>query len=334
MTTSQDCSIGIGAEVTFKTGVTPTRWFEFEDESIDWDKSVKQSTALRVGSRVARAARRAVVTGQGKGDVVVPAISKGMGLLWESCLGSMVSTLVSGTTYQQVGTFADVLPSRTVQKGIVEVGGTVDPYTYTGCTVDSWELDFPNADYVKLKTSWDCADVTTATAYAAPSYPAAANLFHFAGGSVYSGTLTAPTSSALASAATALADVRGGSISCKNSIAGNRFNLGGAGRKSRQVVQGLREITGKVDVEYDNTTFRDAVIADTGMALVLTWTAAALSTGLETLQVVLPEVRFNGELPKAKDGDLVMQSLSFDVLDNLSAAQPLWVVMRTSDAAI
>ncbi len=33
MTTPQDCSVGLGVESVYGTGVTPTRWFEFLDES-------------------------------------------------------------------------------------------------------------------------------------------------------------------------------------------------------------------------------------------------------------------------------------------------------------
>lgn len=334
MTTPQDCSINLGIESTYGTGVTPARALEFTDESFDWQKHVKQGAGLRVGARVARSARRVVPTAEGGGDLTVECVSKGMGLLWQCAMGAGTSTLVSGSTYQQVFTFADTMPSATVQKGIPQLGGTVDPYTFVGGTVDSWELDFANADIVRLKTTWDFKDVTTATGFAALTYPTAPNLFHFQTATLYNGTLTAPTTTALASATTAVADVRGGTISVSNNTDQGRFNIGGLGRKAKPIVKGVRPITGKLDVEYDNTTFRDAVLNETPMALVLTWTAGALSTGTETLQIVLPEIKFDTELPKSKQGDLVMQSMGFTVLDNLTAAQPLWVVCRTSDTAL
>jgi hypothetical protein len=67
---------------------------------------------------------------------------------------------------------------------------------------------------------------------------------------------------------------------------------------------------------------------------VLNLTGGALSTGTETLQIVLPEVKFDGELPKTNGTDLVTATLSFAVLDNLTAAQPIWVVTRTADTAL
>lgn len=335
MAGTQDCSIGFATESTFRTAATPTRWLEvLGDESLDYQKTVKQGQGLRVGSRVARSVRRVVTSVGAGGDFSTEAISKGMGLLWQWLLGTGASTLVSGSTYQQVFTLGDAPASLTIQKGIVEAGGTVDPITFLGCMASGFEIDFSNADIVTVKASVDAADVSTATAYAAPSYASGANLFHFAGGSISTGALTAPTTTALASGATPVTNVRGGSISVDHSLRDDRYNLGGAGKKSKQL-HGLTSITGKLDVEYDSTTFRDAVLNETPMSLILTWTTAgALSTGFETLQVVLPEIKFDGELPKFNGADLITPSMSFTALDNLTAAQPIWIVTRTADTAL
>src|SRR5512139_3848926 len=158
MTTFQDCSLTMGKESTFGTGVTPARAFEFIDESLDFDKGIKQGAGLRVGSRVARSNRRVVTTSDAGGDISLECVSKGMGLLWEQCLGSGVSTLVSASTYQQVFTLADILPSATWQKGIPRFDGTVDAYTYVGATVDSWELTFGNGEIAQLKATLDAKD--------------------------------------------------------------------------------------------------------------------------------------------------------------------------------
>ena len=332
MTTMQDCSVGIGVESVFGTGVTPTRWLEFVDEGLDYQKKTVQGKGIRVGSRVARSNRRAVVSADIGGDLTLECLSKGLGLLWQACLGAGASALVSGTTYQQVFTLGDV-PTFTLQKGLPRVDGTVDAYTFTGCAVDKFEIGFKNNDLLTLKASIDGRDVTTATTYAAPTYAVAANLFSFAGAAVYSGALTAPTVSALASGATQLSGVRGGSIAVSNELDADRYNAGGGGRKARQLT-GERKISGSLEVEYDNAMFRDAVLSDAPLNLVVTYTAGPLSSGLETLQIVVPEIKLSGELPKSNGGDLIKQSLKFVGLDNLTAAQPLWVVVRTSDAAL
>lgn len=335
MTTAQDCSIGLGLQGTFGTNVTPTRWLEFSAESLDYRKGIVQGSGLRVGSRVARSGRRVVATMDGGGDISLDVLSKGMGLVWQACMGSGSSTLVSAGVYQQVFTFADTMPFVTVQKGLPRSSGTVDALTFGSSVVTGWELGMDKAGILKLKTTWDCRDLDTATAYAPPSYPAGtSNLFAFAGGAIHTGTLTAPTTTALAAGATPVANVTDFGITVSNGLATDRFFLGGAGKKSAQLVQGLRSIGGKLTVEYDSTIMRDALIADTPMSLVLTFTAGALAAGTETLQVVIPEIKLDGELPKANAGNLVAQGISFTGLDGLSAAQPMWLVARTADTAL
>lgn len=336
MASSQDCSIGFAVETTYKTPVTVARWLEYLDESMDWNKSVKQGKGIRVASRAARSGRRVVTSAMGGGDISVEACSKGLGLWWQALLGSATSTLVSGTTFQQVFTLGDNPSPLTIQKGLPHINTdgtmTVDPYTFSGCMVDSWEFDFPNDDIATIKATINAGDMATATAYAAPSYVTTPNLFHFANVSFSSGTLTSPTTTVLGAGATPLTDIRGGSVSVNNNL-GVRLNGGGGGRQSKPTL-GLRTISGKLDVEYDSTTWRDSVIGDTPLNLIVTYTGGALSVGTETLQLVIPEIKLDGEIAKTNGTDLIVQSVAFQGLDNLSAAQPIWVVTRTSDAAL
>lgn len=334
MSTFADCTIGIALESTYGTLVTPTRWFEFQTETFDWNKNVKQGQGMRAGSRVDRSNRRVVTSADGGGDYGQEILSKGMGLLWQACMGSGTSTLVSGTTYQQVFTWADSLPSFTAQKALIRFDGTTTPYTFTGATIDSFEIAADNDAIAQMKATIDMRDLSTVTAYAAASFPpAAANLLHFAGGAIYSGTFTAPTATALASGTTQLANVRSMSLKVNHNQGTSRFNFGGGGRKSKPWM-GKRDVTGSMQVEYVDETFRDAVLNETPMPLILTYQGGSLSTGVETLQIVIPEAKFNGKLPMANGGNEILQDLELVGLDNLTAAQPMWIVVRTSDSAL
>jgi Phage tail tube protein len=336
--TSQDASVGISAvEAAYKTNTTASRWFEYIDESFDWKKNTKQGKGLRVGGRVARSARRAYVAGSGAGDMSMECTSKGMGLLWQACLGTGVSTNVSGATYQQLFTLGDNPGSVSVQKGLPYVNSdgsfTVAPHTFLGGMVDTWELDCPNADIATLKTTWDFGDITTATSYAAPSYPTAPNLFHFANGSITTGTLTSPTTTVMGSGATTVADIRSVTITVNNNLTKNRFNYGGAGRESKPTI-GLRTISVKFDAEFDSIAYRDAILNETPMNFIVNFTGGALSTGTEQLQVVIPELKLDSPMPATNGTDLIIQSLTGEGLDNLTASQPIWVASRTSDSAL
>lgn len=334
MATFQDSSVGFALETTYGTGVTPTRFLEFTDENLQYNKTIKQGQGLRVGGRVARSGRRTVPASDVSGDVTMECLSKGQGLWWNLLMGAGTSTLVSASTYQQLFTLADVMPSATVQVGRPRTDGTVDAFTFAGVICDSFDITFNQADIVSVKATLDGRSVTTATAYAAPSYATGGSLFTFAGCTLQTGTLTAPTSTALASGATPIANVRAGDIQVQHGLFKDRWLAGNGGLKS-QSLTGLRTISGTLTAEYSTGTLRDAILNETPMSLVATWvTTTALSTGVETLQVVLPEIKLDGDLPTTNAGNLITHPVKFQGLDNLTAAQPIWVVTRTSDAAL
>lgn len=333
-----DASLGIANEATPKTYATPTRWPEVLSPEADVNKSVKQGKGLRVGSRVDRSARRVVTSADASVKHGIELTSRGMGLFWESCLGTGTSTLVSGSTFQQLFTPATgvTIPSRTVQTGVVDATGTVNAVSYLGCMVSSWDLELPNDDIGVLTMNWDAADWTTAQAYAAPSYASLPFLFHFGAVSAVTlgGTVTVPTTTALATGGTASTAVRSVKVAGDNQAVKNRYNFNGGGRKSRQLVGDLK-LTGELEIEYVDNTIRDAFLNDTALSLSVTITTTeALSSGFSTFQLVLPEIKLNGEIPKANGYDLPVMKVPFDVLDNLSASSPIYIVHRTADSAL
>jgi hypothetical protein len=334
MAAQQDQSVGFIEEVTYNTSPgAVTRWVEFTDAPFDYKPTRVQGKGLRVGSSVARSGRRVQAAVEADGSVSLEAISKGMGLLWKWAMGGATSTLVSGSTYQQVFSLSSTLASFVAQQGLVQGDdGTVDATTFTGVMMDGFDLNFPNADIVNAKFGFDICNLTTATGYAAPSYAASPSLFHHANASLSTGALTAPTTTALGAGGTPVANVIGGSLTLANNLSSVK-PIGNAGKKVKPTT-GAREISGSLDVDYDSTTFRDAFIADTPFNLVITWTGEALSVGNATLQIIVPEIKFDGDLPHPNGTDRIAQGMKFTGLDNLTAAQPLWIVMRTSDAAL
>lgn len=340
MTIQADCSIGFKKETTYGTSVTPDRFLEFTSESIDFDRDFYQSTALRPGSRLARSSRRALVKDGGKGDIELEVPTRGLGTFLEALLGVGSSSLVSTGLYQQLFTLIkdDFLPSVTLQKGIPRLGANVvDAYTAKGAVCSSFELSMANSDVLKLKSSWTAREIDTTIAYATPSYAAAAELFTFVGaGLVVGGVVTVPTPTALATGGTTVADVRDFSISVDQKLDSNGFNMGGGGKRTRRPAVGIAEVTGRITAEYDAVTFRDALAAQTPMALVATFQAATEITAgnKPTLQVVVPDIRFESELPKSNGGDVITQAIDFTAFDGLVAAHPLYIAVRTADAAL
>lgn len=335
MANLQDCSINIKPETTFKTPVTPDRAFEFTDESVTWTPTIVQGQGLRVSSFTPRSARRVAPVGEGGGDITMEIMSKGFGYWWQACMGTAVVTNVAGATYQHNYTWNKLPSSLTVQKASIRADGTVDPITFAGVMVQSFVITFANSGLVTLQVTLDCADYSTATAFATLTYAASPNLFHFGNWSMATGTFTAPTTIAMPSAATPMLGVRSLTITGNRNPQDDRFNAIGTGRKDQQIGTQF-DITGSMDVEYISTTLRDAYLNQTQMSLVSTVTAGALSTGLETFCVALPAIMLDpdGAVPSANGTGLIVQSIPFTALDNLTAAQPIWISTRTADTAV
>lgn len=329
----QDWSVGLAKESTFGTAVTPSRWLEFtEPKPFTIDRGIKQGAGLRPGSRVARAARRVKTIRQASGDITVEAFSKGLGLLLEACMGSGVSTLVSGAVYQQVHSLADVLPSHTIQFGVPNSAGTIRPLTFSGCTVSAWELGGAVGDIATLKTTWDARNWTTATAYTSPSYPSGGNLFTVESATINTGTVVMPTTTVLGSAGTPLAGVKDFKVAMSNAIVADRFFMNNAGLKDRQL-PGTRLPTVELNVEYQDNTLWDALEADSDLSLVINLVGGALATGSETLQVVIPDLKLDEGLPEGGPDSIASQAIKMVGLDNLTQA-PIVMVSRTSDTAL
>lgn len=343
MTTQLDASIGFKKATTFGAPAVVDRFFEFTEESLDFDRQFYQGSGLRVGSRTARSARRVMTRDGAAGDISLEMPTKGAGALFELLLGTAGSTLVADSTavYQQVFTPIknDFLPTATIQKGIPQLGGGIDAYTAHGMVCSSFELGMSNSDVLKLKTSWLARQIVTDVAYQTPSYPAAFELFSFVGAGIVvgGGAVTVPTATALATGGTEVANIRDFNFTFDNGLDKNGFNMGGAGLRTRPPAVGLAVPKGKLTAEYDSTDFRDAVRDQEPMAMVATFEGPTeIEEGfVPILQIVLPDIRFDpGELPKTAGGDVITQSLDFSGFDNLVAEHPLYIVMRTADTAL
>lgn len=341
MTTQLDCSIGMSvAETTYGTIVTPTKFFEFTDESLGREPTFLQGQGLRVASRIPRAGRRVLGKEMASGDFTVEAGSKGLGALLMAALGAVTSTQRAATgVYQHNFTPAatDFLPSYTLQKGIPPLGGgATNAITFPGAVCSALDIECPNADLVTVKPTWNARNVDTVTAYAAPAYPTPIELFRFASGAItIGGSPTGPTTTVLATGGTAVADIRDFKLTWDNGLDDGGFNLGGAGKRSRKPATGVSALTGSVTAEYDSTTLRDAYLNQTDLALVLTLSGTTvIGTGSDVpgLQIYIPNIRLEGEIPKAAGGDVITQSIDWTGLDNLSAT-PLTIAYVSTDTA-
>jgi hypothetical protein len=348
MTTQLDASIGLKKETTYGTGVTVDRHFEFMTESLDYQLELIQGGGLRSGSRFPRSTRRSIGKYTAGGAFEMEAYSRGMGPIFEAAFGSGTSTVISGAAYQQLytpGTTADPLPSYTIQKGLPRVGGasiaTADTQTFVGAQCNTLELSCEVGGILKVATEWKAKNMGVATAYATPSYPSSTNgqIFTFIHGAItIGGTVTAPTTTALATGGTAIANITAASVKLDNNLDDEGFYFGGAGLRGRpSVVQYTEDsITGSFTAEYTDNVLRDAYIAQTELAMVLTFqgTTAIVASNYPTIQVYVPAIKLDGEVPKANGGNVVTVNAPFHGFDNTVATSPIYLAYVTADTAI
>jgi hypothetical protein len=343
MPTMLDHQVGWKVESTYGTAVTVDRFAEFlPGSSIDWDPNVVQGKGLRVGARTARSARRVPLIGKGSGKLQLELTSKGLGTLFQSAFGIGASTLVSAGLYQQnfnTEVTGSYLPSFTLQEGVVKPGGTVDTYTAAGCTFSKFEIEMPGDGIATFSGDFDFLTLATNVALATASYPTSPTLYAsgmpVTGAMQVGGTLTAPTTTALASLASSTnAVVKSWKLSVDHSIDTKRDRLGGRS----QPTAGECKISLSATVEYDATTgatFRDAQIGQTAMPILLNATTAeVIGSGNAALQIVLPAAFVGkGAIPVPSAGEVITTDIEFDVLDNLTN-DPLALCLRTADAAL
>ncbi len=326
MPTPLDYALEVAPESTFGTAGTPWRGTDFTGESLQAKKETKSSESLRPGLMGART--RGVTWQEGGGSTEHEAVARGMGLLWQALMGSGTSTMVSTGLYQQVFTFSSTPPaSLTLRKSIPQLNGTTwGQFTFTGAMATGFELSIGSKDILKLKADWLTKFPTSSTTTTlAPTYPASAPLLTFAGAALSTGTLVAPTATALATAPTTVC-VRDFSVKVDQAYKAREGTCTG-GQPGKGGSADLRKVDGSVTMEYDSTTYTDLILSDASISLIATFT-----NGADQLQVVLPDIKLNGDLPTPTKGDLVTHKIPFEAFH--SAAQMMWVVIRTPDTAL
>lgn len=330
-------SLNFRAESTYGTYLAPNRALEFDDEGLDFAPTWSDGNGLRVGALTDLDYRSVETSRAGSGPVKIAAQTKGLGVLLDAAHGSSTSTLVSGSTYQQVHQFGTSPASLCIQKGIPQTtAGTVDALSFLGCMVDSWSFDGSGDAVPMFEFNFDIRDIDSLQSFAALTYPTLLptsiySFEHVAAG--YGGSLTTPTTTALASGPTAATNFRDFKFEVKNNLV-RRPNVGLGGLTAKPQ-PGRREVTGSFTAEYENmTSYLADYRANTSRPLLVTYTSAeALSTGNATLQFAFPAIKLRSGVPVANGDEIITVEHKFKAY--ATATLPaLYTVVRTSDTAL
>jgi hypothetical protein len=318
---------GVIKESTYNTPLAVTRFYEFNKESIAGNYDRIESAGLRAGTRVQRSDRWVPNFKGAKGSVELEVQSKGFGFWLEPMLGTVASGTVTDANYTHTGTIGSLTgKSFTAQVGRPDITQTVNPFTYGGGKVMSWELSNSVDGLLKANLEMDFAsEADTGSSpftLQAASYPTTSQLMSYIKGSFKVGGTE-----------TSVKDI---SIKCDNGLNGDRYFIRTALGQKEQLEDTMRKITIDVTAEFESLTHFNALssttLANNLAALTGQWFAPTL-TGATTYPNLLATAtagRYDSGSPVVDSGKLLEQKLSFTVLYD-GTNSPISLAYTTTD---
>jgi len=313
--------LGLVAESTWGTRVTPTRFYEITGEAIKLDIQRAESAGLRAGRRYARAyhENRKGVSGTISGEVP----TKGFGLIAKHILGAIAApaTPVGATlTRDHVATPGDQDgKSFTIQVGRPDLSGTVRPFDYTGVKIMSAEFANSVDGILTYTLNVDGQNEDTAQTLATASYPTNLSQFFFTGAKLtLDGTQV---------------DVKDFNCSLSNGLKGDRYYLRESSLKKEQIEDTApRDATGTFNLDFDGLTAYNRFTAGTEAALVARWrNPVEIEAGFNPeFEITFPRVRFDGETPNVAGADVLNMAVPFKALEPASGST-VSLRVRSSD---
>ena len=322
--TGRDAQIGFGEEVTVGTAVTPTRFFEFLNESLKFDIERLTSAGLRTGKKTENLwvpSRKG-----GSGDIEYEIQPNGFGLMPKYLLGGtpVTTTPGGGTISRTHTTKVGALDgkARTIQVGRPQtLTGAYDVYTLKGCKVTSWELTMEVGGILTMKESIDFIDEDTATALATASYAAANVIIPWSDAAL---TFTIGGTSYPAAKITLGGD---------NAIKTDRNKLGTPLKLEQLEGTAFREYTGTIDLEsYQGLTAYNLFKNGTEATIVANFTAAIIEGAIPySVKVTLQRCRFDGETTTVGGPDILPQSIPYKALYTTNATTEVQFEVTNTD---
>ena len=302
--------IGIGVESTVGTAATPTRFYEFNDESIAMTIERIESEGLRTGNRVLRSDRYASGQKAIEGSFSMDMTADNTAILFKHALGAVATA----GSYVHTCTMSDPFGlGLTIEVGRPGNDGTVRAFTYAGCKINTLDLSVSVGELLSAEFGVIGTTAETIGTVTAASYASSLELLHFAGAAI-----------TVAGTAYPCKDF---SLSVNNGLTGDRFVLGSQVAQ-QPIASSLAEVTGSLTAEFVNATAYNRVVNATHAAVVATFTD---STG-DSITVTVPVARFDGDTPSVGGPDILDQTLNFKGLFN-GTDSPVTIAVANGDSA-
>ncbi|CAB5217866.1 hypothetical protein UFOVP209_25 [uncultured Caudovirales phage] len=145
--------IGFAIESSYGTATTPAAFLPLVSESMTHKRDRLESSGIIAGRRILASNQWNGGNITTAGDLSLELYNRGLGKLFTVMFGNVTTT--GAGPYTHTFTPGDLLgDSLTVQVGRPSVDGTVNPFTYTGMKVMSWDLSCNVGEIAKLKLTF------------------------------------------------------------------------------------------------------------------------------------------------------------------------------------
>lgn len=314
---------GFKEEVTYGTAVTVDRFVEFVSETMERTNTYATSNGIRTGRRYGGSGRR-IAREAAAGTVTFEVARTGFGLFFKHLLGAVSSVNTVGTVWTHTFTPGTILnKSLTIQKGVEKPDGTVQAFTYPGSKVVAAEFSVDQDGLLMMAVDFDSRQEVDGTALASATYPAGYPVvFTYSEGAIQKNDVTVASVRSLPS------------LRIANNLDVERFKLGNTGLKDQPLNHPFDEISGTLDVEFQNLTdFYDLFQADTSFELTMLFEGAVIeSTHKYTIKITVADCRVEGETPKMGGPEYVFQTIPFVGIDH-ATLPAVEIIYKTTDAA-
>lgn len=342
-------------------GVAPslaagTDSFEVDSETLELKKTAVTGQGLSGGKVHLRTKRRVLTNYDVNGALNLDLPTRGMAFWLRHMVGSFGQTLATPTQIGTTGVYKSVHQpgalgghSFCLQKGVPATDATVEPFTYVGCKVASWQVSVSTGGLATLALNLDARNELAGAGNGDPlngSVPALAtfnmptsglgsSVFHFRQAQLLSGgTPTLAANVVSLAGATALAQVKSCDVQYAMSYDTNRVFLNGNGFKSEQLENAFRAISGSMNLEFQSSeAMYNAYAADTTTALQLTFTGSVVGASNYLFDIIIPNIKLEGETPKVSGPAVITQTANFTGFDDETTV-PLQITYQSEDSVI
>lgn len=326
MSTSFDAYAGFADETTYGTAATVDHFHEFTKEGLAGKYERIESAALRAGSKVLRADRFVPNPKGAEGDFEFEVENQGLAFWLKYMVGPATQSGTAPAFTYKAGVGDLNGKSFTAQIGRVGRSGTLDPYTYEGGKVTSWELSNSVDGLLMLTLNMDFAhevvpDGTQTGAFAAqtPTFPDDAVLLSYIGGTITIGGVTFKASEV--------------SVKGDNGLKTDSYYIGTTDkREPLESDQRKYDVTFKGDYEDSSMAKRVASVAAAG-ALATAKFEWATPDGQHKVTIDIPALRFDESKVNVDGPGFPEQNVTAVGLAPTDGTSPLTITVVTPDAA-